>query len=191
MRHAGVSEPWLQCLAHGFDLGLVAPVAIPRAAPPDNYSSLDDYSSLVEGKLDELFRSGVLEEVPEDAPPGSVLYHPIGAVPKGMDDCRIVVDTSATGLNAANDREHRDEAAPLPRCSDALKEGYFLCTFDLSAGFHHGALKVQPGLASLLGIRTPRGRRGRFRFICFGPMIAPFLFQGTMMEAHGATAGRH
>jgi hypothetical protein len=173
---------WLNRFRHGFDLNL-ATTPDDQGTTPPNYSSLDDYVSLVNEQLDLLLATGVLEEVCDPVELARMLFHPIGAVskssPTGCLACRIIVDTSITRLNGCIS----DTFMQLPcvrSILNAARPGYFMCSFDLQSGFHH--LPVSASVANLLGIRTPSGKHCRFRFICFGLKIAPFWFQGTMME---------
>lgn len=181
LRASGVSDDWLVRLEHGFTLGLNVIPSIP-ASPPDNYSSLAAYGSLVQAKCDEYLKSGVLEEIPVadwDNPKSRFLFHPMGAVPKGLNDCRLIMDVTATGLNSCI-KDTLMRLLTYRVVLNACKPGYVIFGFDLSSGFHH--LFVALLEANLLCIITPDGKRCRFRYICFGLKIAPFLFQGFMME---------
>lgn len=180
LKAAGVAEVWLEKLENGFDLALDAMPVFP--VPPPNYSSLDDYGSLAQAKCDEYLKNGVLEEIPVhelNDPNSRFLFHPMGAVPKGLDDCRLIIDTSITLLNACI-RGTIMKLHSYRVVLNACKPGYVIFGFDLTSGFHH--LFVAHGMANLLCIITPDGRKCRFRYICFGLKIAPFLFQGFMME---------
>jgi hypothetical protein len=55
-----------------------------------------------------------------------------------------------------------------------------MCKFDLRDGFYH--CPVAARFVPFMGITLPNGRFAVFRFLCFGLKIAPFIFQGTMME---------
>ena len=66
-------------------------------------SSLLQFGALVEDKFTADIDNGVLEVIPQDEltdPSIAFCFHPVGAVPKGESDCRLIVDSSATGLNA-------------------------------------------------------------------------------------------
>ena len=173
----GLNVDRCRALYWGFDLGLARLPPYQRC-PPENYASLTPFGDLVLSKLLKDADRGVIELF-DPLPDNHYLFHPLGAVPKGDDDCRIVVDTSATGLNDSI----FDTEMSLPSLSsilNSLKQGWVACTYDLSSGFYQ--LPLRQDMPNFVCIRLPNGKCGRFRFICFGLKCAPFLFQGTMMD---------
>ena len=166
-------------LRDGFDLGLneLPPVQNDKV---ENYSSLDKYGDLVEQKLMKDVEKGVIELFDFDEKDrNKYWFHPLGAVPKGDSDCRIIVDTSATGLNDVIIKTEMK----LPNIRSIINScyrGIRGCTFDLTAGFHQ--LKLKEDMPNFVCITFPSGKKGRYRVLCFGLACAPFLFQGTMME---------
>ena len=130
----GLNQARCQALHWGFDLGL-STMPIYQSHPPDNYSSLNNFGSLVQEKLSKDAAKGIIEIFTPD-PNESYLFHPLGAVPKGESDCRIVVDTSATGLNDII----LDSNMALPSLSsilNSIKKDWVACTYDLTGGRHH------------------------------------------------------
>lgn len=145
---------------------------------PENYASFAPFGDLVLSKLLKDAERGVIE-IFDPLLEQHYLFHPLGAVPKDEDDCRIVVDTSATGLNVSI----FDSEMSLPSLSSiltSLKQGWVASTHDLSSGFYQ--LPLRQDMPNFVCIRLPNGKCGRFRFICFGLKCAPFLFRGTMMD---------
>ena len=177
LRQLGLNEFRCRALQWGFDLGLTALPPF-QSAPPDNYSSLEGYGDKVLEKLMKDAQKGILELF-EPTSSQAYWFHPLGAVPKGDTDCRIVVDTSATGLNNII----QDTSMSLPSLHsilNSIKKGWVACTYDLTSGFYQ--LPLRADMANFVCIRLPNGKHGRFRFICFGLKCAPFIFQGTMMD---------
>ena len=158
LRNSGVSEDWLVRLEHGFELALDEAPFIP-STPPENYSSILAYGPLAQVKCDEYLRAGVLKEIPAEEFSNGVskfMFHPMGAVPKGLEDCRLIIDTSLTLLN----RCIRDTVMKLHSYRvvlNACKPYYVIFGFDLSSGFHH--LFIHLLHANLLCIVTPDGRK--------------------------------
>ena len=84
----------------GFDLGVLS---LPGGfgKPPKNYDTLLHFSDKPAAILAKDLELGVIEAfVP--SPGQKCVFHPLGAVPKGLDDCRIVKDSSACGFNDAS-----------------------------------------------------------------------------------------
>ena len=105
VRALGLNDARCDALESGFDLGFVK-------APPScsatifeiltNYSSINDFGDIIQKKLMNDVSVGTLEvfKVQDALSCGKqLLFHPLGAFPKGDSDCRIIVDTSATGLS--------------------------------------------------------------------------------------------
>ena len=173
----GLNEARCRALQWGFDLGL-SKLPPYQSVPPENYDSLTPYGDLVLDKLLKDANKGVIELF-TPKPDQAYWFHPLGAVPKGESDCRIVVDTSMTGLN---DVIHTTSMS-LPSLSsilNSIKKGWFACTYDLTSGFYQ--LPLRNDMTNFVCIRLPGGKCGRFRFVCFGLKCAPFIFQGTMMD---------
>lgn len=181
LRALGMSESRCYALEHGFDLGFTCDPPV-QTSVPKNYSSIDGFGEIIQQKLLNDISVGTLEifDVSKVMKEGkSLLFHPLGAVPKGLDDCRIIVDTSITGLN--------DSLLSPPLAFPNLKSllngtrplGYG-CSFDLSSYFHQ--LKVRDDQVNFLCITLPDGTTARYRKICFGLRPAPFLAQGTTVE---------
>ena len=181
LAESGLDQAWCRALSRGLDLGVTS-LPPPQAWPPENYSSLLEFGDLVEAKLQADIDRGVLEVIPEAElahPDAAFWFHPLGAVPKGTADCRVVVDTAVTGLNAVI----RDTIMKLHGVRSVLgacKPCSYGCGFDLMSGFNQEGLRR--GHVNLVCIHTPSGRACRYRYLCFGLKCAPFLFQGTMME---------
>ena len=173
----GLNQARCEALQWGFDLGLTKLPPF-QTNPPENYSSLLPYGDKVLQKLLKDAEKGVLE-IFSPSKTAAYWFHPLGAVPKGTDDCRIVVDTSMTGLNDSINKS--DMSLPsLSSILNSIKQGWVACTYDLTSGFYQ--LPLRQDMANFVCIRLPNGDCGRFRFICFGLKCAPFLFQGTMMD---------
>lgn len=181
LRQTGIQPIWQIALSRGLDLGLTS-LPPSQQHPPENYSSVLGFGSLVEEKLQADIDKGVLEVISAEEladPTAKFWFHPLGAVPKGDIDCRIIVDSKATGLNAVI----RDTIMALHSVRTvigACKLGSYGCSFDKKAGFNQ--LLLRQGAVNFVCVTTPSGRKCRYRFLCFGLKCAPFLFQGTMME---------
>jgi hypothetical protein len=106
-------------------------------------------------------------------------FHPLGAVPKGLDDCRIVKDSSACGFNEASVKTKM--ALPdIRTIINSVKKGWWGATFDLSSAFHQ--LPIRPELSNLVCFMLPDGTFIRARTAWFGGKNCPFLMQGTSMH---------
>ena len=181
LRALGLNKARCDALEFGFDLGFTSPPPI-QSKIPKNYSSIDNYGELIQKKLLGDIQVGTLEvfDVNKALRDNKhLIFHPLGAVPKGSDDCRIIVDTSITGLN--------DSLLSPPLAFPSIRTilngtkplGYG-CSFDLSAYFHQ--LKVRTDQVNFLCITLPDGTTARYRVICFGLRPAPFLAQGTTID---------
>lgn len=181
LRLLGLNKARCDALEFGFDLGFVKAPPVQEQIP-SNYSSIASYGDIIQNKLMNDVSVGTLEvfNVQEAlAQRKQLLFHPLGAVPKGDSDCRIIVDTSATGLN---DCLMSPELA-FPSVKSLLngtRPNGFGCSFDLSSYFHQ--LKVRDDQTNFLCISFPDGTTARYRSICFGLRPAPFLAQGTTVD---------
>ena len=181
LRALGMNKSRCDALESGFDLGFQSPPPV-QDTIPKNYSSIDNYGELIQKKLLGDIDVGTLEvfDVSKAKQEGhACIFHPLGAVPKGVDDCRIIVDTSITGLN--DSLMSPPLAFPSIRTIlNGTRPGGYGCSFDLSSYFHQ--LKVRPDQVNFLCITLPDGTTARYRSICFGLRPAPFLAQGTTMD---------
>ena len=181
LRALGMNKARCDALEFGFDLGFISNPPV-QTSIPKNYSSINNYGGIIQQKLLNDVKVGTLELFDVDQcmkERKQMIFHPLGAVPKGLDDCRIIVDSSATGLN--------DVLASPPLVFPSVRSVLngtrprgFGCSFDLSSYFHQ--LKVRDDQVNFLCITFPDGQTARYRSICFGLRPAPFLAQGTTVD---------
>ena len=178
LEELGLNKDRCSALRNGFDLALQDYPS--QKCKPDNYKSLYQFGELVEKKLRIDAEKGIIELfTPTGNEAFGCIFHPLGAVPKGEDDCRIIIDSTAAGINNLT----QDSKVAFPNIQtllNGIKPGYFGCTFDLTQGFFQ--LKLRPDLANFICITLPSGATARYRHIGMGLKAAPFLFQGTMMD---------
>ena len=92
LRALGLNKARCDALEFGFDLGFTSPPPI-QSKIPKNYSSIDNYGELIQKKLLGDIQVGTLEvfDVNKALRDNKhLIFHPLGAVPKGSDDCRII-----------------------------------------------------------------------------------------------------
>ena len=158
-----------------------------RVIDPDCVSSYfqSNYSSITRGDTGRVMGERVRDEIAAgllcvvDTPCKCV--HPLGAVPKGHDDFRAIVDCSSPTGFCVNEQTMTcrtnfsyNSVESVTKC---MREGDYMSTVDISNAYRavniHPACRVRQGLSWDFGEGTVYLRDNR---LCMGLSSSPFVF---------------